>query len=443
MGMGMEAGWCLLLCLALSGQAVPADQLWRPVDVVLDCLLAKEGSRRGAFGSSGDRVKTLLVLRQVPVLDDGSLEGITNFQGDGSTTDDLPATFEASVDKVQISQAGALLHADCNDKQVACELSRYFLQTRPEAAVDTATCFMATVQVSDGGPSISMVMKTLEDTDKETIKHPKLNLSLNPQGTVQAAVEFQVTTQTPILTSPLGSSASLHCSFSKAPGLTLTSVEWRLQHQGHGRLVYRWTPDQRRADRPGATLEPDPLLEAGDASLTLPSLVVEDEGTYVCQVTTSQYQAQQITQLHLQASPKIRLSQVNKALPPTLICHITGYYPLDVAVTWTREELGGNLTSLSKASFSSLRQSTAGTYSISSSVTADPGPAGATYTCKVTHVSLEEALEASMWVAPPEQRTILGALFASSLFILAVWLLVLQRRQATSPRSAKTLRASG
>lgn len=74
----------------------PADQLWRPVDVVLDCLLAKEGSRRGAFGSGGDRVKTLLVLKQVPVLDDGSLEGITNFQGDGLSTDDSPATFEAS-----------------------------------------------------------------------------------------------------------------------------------------------------------------------------------------------------------------------------------------------------------------------------------------------------------------------------------------------------------
>lgn len=120
-----------------------------------------------------------------------------------------------------------------------------------------------------------------------------------------AIVEFQVTTQTPTLTSPLGSSASLHCSFSKAPGLTLTSVEWRLQHQGHGRLVYRWTPDQRRADRPGATLEPDPLLEAGGASLTLPNLVVEDEGTYVCQVTTSQYQAQQIAQLHLQGKYRV------------------------------------------------------------------------------------------------------------------------------------------
>lgn len=93
------------------------------------------------------------------------------------------------MDQVQIPQAGALLHADCNEKQVACELSRYFLQTRPEASVDTATCFMATVQVSDGGPSISMVMKTLGDTDEETIKHPKLNLSLNPQGTVQAAGE--------------------------------------------------------------------------------------------------------------------------------------------------------------------------------------------------------------------------------------------------------------
>lgn len=30
LGMGMEAGWCLLLCLALSGQAVPGE--WGPLE---------------------------------------------------------------------------------------------------------------------------------------------------------------------------------------------------------------------------------------------------------------------------------------------------------------------------------------------------------------------------------------------------------------------------
>lgn len=41
-------------------------------------------------------VKALLVLRQVPVLDDGSLEGLTDFQGDTLAEDNPPVTFEAS-----------------------------------------------------------------------------------------------------------------------------------------------------------------------------------------------------------------------------------------------------------------------------------------------------------------------------------------------------------
>ncbi|XP_014649430.1 PREDICTED: tapasin-related protein isoform X1 [Ceratotherium simum simum] len=438
--MGAE-GWCLLLCLALSA-AAPADRQWRAVDVVLDCFLVEESGQRGAFASSGNMVKALLVLRQVPVLDDGSLEGFTDFQGGTLAKDDPPVTFEASVNLVQIPQAKALLHADCSGKEVTCEISHYFLQARQEATVETAAWFITNVQVSGGGPSVSMVMKTLRDAENGAVLHPKLNLPLSPQGTVQTAVEFQVTTQTPSLNFLLGSSASLHCGFSRAPGLDLASVEWRLQHKGSGQLVYSWTEGQGQAKREGATLEPEQQLMAGDASLTLPSLTLQDEGAYICLITTALYQAQQIIQLHVQASPKVRLSLANEALTPTLICIVTGYYPLDVAVTWTREEPGGAPVPVSGASFSSLRQSTAGTYSVSSSLMAEPGSAGATYTCQVTHISLEEPLEASTWVAPPEKRMAFGVLFASSLFLLALLFLGLQIWQATSLRSEALLAAT-
>ncbi|XP_030888854.1 tapasin-related protein isoform X3 [Leptonychotes weddellii] len=351
--MGTGEGWCLLLCLALSRVAAdPAETQWRAVDVVLNCFLVEEGRQHGGFASSRNTVKALLVLRQVPMLDDGSLEGFTDFQGGTLAKDNPPVTFEASV-------------------------------------------------------------------------------------------ELQVTTQTPSLNFLLGSSASLHCGFSMAPGLELTGVEWRLRHKGSGELVYSWTRAQRQAKREGATLEPEQLLVAGDASLTLPSLTLKDEGTYICQITTSLYQAQQIIQLHVQASPKVQLSLENKTPPATLICNIAGYYPLDMAVTWTREEPGGAPVPVSGASFSSLRQSPAGTYSISSFLMVEPGPAGATYTCQVTHSSLEQPLRASTQVSPPEQKTAFGVLFASSLFLLALLFLGFQRRQATSPRSAKTLRPSG
>ena len=109
-----------------------------------------------------------------------------------------------------------------------------------------------------------------------------------------------MTTETPSLNFLLGSSASLHCGFSMAPGWELTGVEWRLRHKGNGELVYSWTRGQRQAKREGATLEAEQLLVAGDASLTLPSLTLKDEGTYICLITTSLYQAQQIIQFHVQ-----------------------------------------------------------------------------------------------------------------------------------------------
>ncbi|XP_044770886.1 tapasin-related protein isoform X1 [Neomonachus schauinslandi] len=423
--MGTGEGWCLLLCLALSLVAAdPAETQWRAVDVVLNCFLVEEGGQHGGFASSRNTVKALLVLRQVPVLDDGSLEGFTDFQGGTLAKDNPPVTFEASVNLVQIPQAEALLHADCNGKEVTCEISHYFLQATVKAA-----WFITNVQVSGGGPSVSMVMKTPRDAENGAVLHPTLNLPLSPHGMVPTAVELQVTTQTPSLNFLLGSSASLHCGFSMAPGLELTGVEWRLRHKGNGELVYSWTRAQRQAKREGATLESEQLLVAGDASLTLPSLTLKDEGTYICQITTSLYQAQQIIQLHVQASPKVQLSLENKTPPATLICNIAGYYPLDMAVTWTREEPGGAPVPVSGASFSSLRQSPAGTYSISSFLTVEPGPAGATYTCQVTHSSLEQPLRASTQVSPPEQKTAFGVLFASSLFLLALLFLGFQRRQ--------------
>lgn len=428
--MGAEEGWCLLLCLALLAASEPVHRSWQPVDVILNCFLVKEGSHRGSLVSSRNTVKALLVLKQVPMLDEGDLDGFSDFKGQVSTQDDLPVIFEASVDHVQIAQAKVLLHADCNEKQVTCELSHYHPRTQQEPPAPTETWFIANVQVSGEGPGVSMVMKTLGKAGPGETLHPLLSLPLSPQGTMQTEVEFQVTTQTPSLTGLLGSEAALHCGFSMAPSQALARVEWRLQHQGSGRLVSSWTTaqGQEQMGRKGASLESEQLLVAGDASLTLASLTVKDEGTYICQITTSQYQAQQIIQLHVQASPTVRLNRASETLPSSLTCHVTGFYPLEVAVTWSRQEPGGAPVPIPDASFSSLRQSTAGTYSISSSVVADAGSEGATYTCQVTHVSLQEPLVTSTPISLPEQRTSFGILFASGLFFLTLWFLALQRR---------------
>ncbi|KAM5262584.1 tapasin-related protein [Ctenodactylus gundi] len=449
--MGPRDGWWLLLCLALSlaPWAVAGTERqatatpWQAVDVLLDCFLVTESGQAGALASNGDKEKALLVLKQVPVPEDSSLEGLTDFQGGTVAKDGPPVIFEASVDLVKIPQAEALLHADCSGKAVTCEISHYSLHTRPEATADTAARFIANAQVTRSGPSVSMVLKTVRGAENGAAWHPTLNLPLSPQGTMRTAVEFQVTTQSHSLSFPLGTSASLDCSFSMAPGLDLVSVEWRLQYKGHGQLVYSWTTGQGQAKRAGAALQPEPLLRAGDASLTLPSLTLKDEGAYICQITTTLYQAQQIIHLNIHAPPKVRLSMATDgygARLPSLVCSITGYYPLDMEVKWVREEGGSAPAQVSGASFSSLRQSTEGTYSISSSLTADPGSAGATYTCQVTHVSLEKPLQISTQVVPRTEWKLADGVTLASCLLVTLLLLGLWRLQASSSRFAKTMR---
>lgn len=426
--MGSEPGWCLLLCLALSGAAgiePPTAERRQATDIVLECLLVAEDRHRGAFASSGDREKALLVLKQVPVLEDGSLEGITDFQGSTAAKDGSPVIFEASVDLVQIPQAEALLHADCSGRLVTCEISQYFLQARQEATSERTVWFISNIQLSRGGPSVSMVMKTRTDAETGAVWHPTLNLPLSPEGTVRTEVEFQVTSETPTLSHLVGSSVSLHCSFSMAPDLDLIGVEWRLQHKGSGQLVYSWKTGQVQEKRKGASLDPEQLHAAGDASLTLPNLTLKDEGNYICQIATSLYQAQQIIPLNVLAPPKVQLNLANKHL----VCSIAGYYPLEVTVTWIREELGGIPAQVPGASFSSLRQSMVGTYSVTSTVMAEPGSSGATYICQVTHISLEEPLTVSMRVSPhtaTEQRGAFGVILASTLFLLGLLFLGLR-----------------
>lgn len=64
--------------------------------MVLDCFLVEEDRHPGSLAGSRTTVEALLVLRQVPVLDDGSLEAFTDFQGGTLAKDNPPVTFEAS-----------------------------------------------------------------------------------------------------------------------------------------------------------------------------------------------------------------------------------------------------------------------------------------------------------------------------------------------------------
>uniref|UniRef100_A0A8C8SAE9 TAP binding protein like n=2 Tax=Pelusios castaneus TaxID=367368 RepID=A0A8C8SAE9_9SAUR len=455
----------ILICSALALKAelpeepAPGSQL-RSMDVVLDCNYIEEavGGFSSAFGGSFSSDPATLVLRGVSITDDGSLDSVTNYEVPETSADSTsPIIFEVSVTLVPIPYAESLLHADCAGEEVTCEISPYTLHLADEGS-SQASWFMGTLKLSSG-ISIALVLKVSSDREEDermAVLHPRLKVPVSQAGTVLTTVEFQLSSRTPTLRSRLGSSVTLDCSFALAPSSPLASLEWRLQHRGSGRRVFHYQAGgMAHTEPPTAHVDVEQLLETGDASLSLHEVGVGDEGTYICLVSTSQHQAQHIIQLQLVEPPRVRLfpelvSREGDGTA-TLTCEISGYYPLDVSVKWTREAPDNKdkvPISVSDTYFSSHREAQDGTYSINSylsiNTATELGPV--TFSCHVSHLALEEPITASAQLRAPEPKTfkgLVGAVIATLIFLSALIGLVFRRRKTVDLKSEDALKTSG
>ncbi|XP_037768403.1 tapasin-related protein isoform X1 [Chelonia mydas] len=491
LGLILICGVLALKAAELPVELAPGSQL-RSVDVVLDCHYIEEavGGFPGAFAGSFSSDPATLVLRGVSIADDGSLDSVTNYEAPGTNTDSAsPIIFEVSETLVPIPYAESLLHADCAGEKVTCEISPYSLHLADEGP-SQASWFMGTLKLSSG-ISIALVLKVSsvrEEDERMAILHPRLKVPISKEGTVLTTalqpagwdllvgrhmsnpstqhgqsvhsmlppVEFQLSSRTPTLRTRLGTSVTLDCSFALASSSPLASLEWRLQHRGSGRRVFHYQAgDVAQAEQSTAHVDVVQLLETGDASLSLHGVGVGDEGTYICLVSTPQHQAQNIIQLQLVEPPRVRLfpelvSREGDGAT-TLTCEISGYYPLDVSVKWTREAPDDKdkiPISGSSTYFSSHRQAQDGTYGINSYLSINTaielGPV--TYSCHVSHLALEEPITASAQLRTPEHKTsngLVGTFIATFIFLAALVGLMLRRRKTVDPKSEESLETSG
>ncbi|NXT82577.1 TPSNR protein, partial [Zapornia atra] len=430
---------------------------FRSVDIALGCSYVEEAARGlpRAVGSSPSEHPATLVLRGVSVTDDGNLEDITEYNSPEENPDSSsPIVFEASAQSVSIPHADSLLHADCDGEEVNCEISLYSSQLADEGPCHTSW-FMATLQLS-GGISIALVLRSPhcgsqeEKVQHDATLHPKLRIPMRKKGTVLTTVEFQSSSHNTSVHTHLGSSVTLDCHFALAPSSSLSSLQWRRQHQGSGRSLFWY-----QVGSTGPTVQPkvhvdvEEVLGSGDASLRLQGVSVGDEGTYICLVSTTQHQAQHIIQLHVAEPPRVHIIpsvvSFERDVKTTLVCSIVGYYPLDVSVSWTQKTPEDDTeTPLSNVHFSSHRQGQDGTYSITSylSISSATAQAPATYSCHVSHVALAEPISVSAHLKAPEQtglEGLVGGFIATVLFIVVLFIVL---RRAARPNPKQLLRAS-
>ncbi|XP_067305267.1 tapasin-related protein isoform X2 [Pseudorasbora parva] len=411
-------------------------------DVVLSCSLIEEGGGMGGLMGGGGamfkRTPSTLVFRDLVENADLSPELVTPYNPpETPNADDL--IFELMLPSIHIPNADLLLHADCNEQEVVCEISRYVPR---DADMDSRPAhFISSVQLVGGGISLTLVLQTLHSEtaqpDTQPLVQSKLNLTLSQSGTLLTEVVFVVFSRVPSIVAPIGGDVLLDCGFRQkdsVPGQEV-ALEWRLQHRGNGRKILQMNAKETDmapdvfVDREGTSAEADLLVRDGNASLAMQGLKVTDEGTYICTVGSGDFQTQQIVQLHITQPPHVTLSEekltFQDSTPQKLSCHCNRYYPLDVQVDWftqtPSEEEPVSFTR--ESSLSSHRQHSDGTFSLSSYLTLRPNthPPGTVVTCRVSHPALEISSDVSLTVDKPEPRkgfwTVILMLAISGLFL--------------------------
>ncbi|XP_039973516.1 tapasin-related protein isoform X4 [Xiphias gladius] len=369
-------------------------------DVVLSCTLVEEGVGLGGMGGGASfrRTPATLVFRDVAVASDESLETLTPFVPPSVPDLDL-LLFEAKVSSVEIPNADLLLHADCNEQEVMCEISSYSPRGSRESS-DPAY-FMASLNVEGIEFSTVLILQTLTvEKDHSTLIHNKLGLPLSQSGTLLTEVIFLVFSHIKSVSVPLRGDVLLNCGFKQLqiPLSQEVAIEWRLQHRGKGRRVLdmKTRLDDAEgstvvhAERRGSSVDAAKVVEPPHVSLSKEKLVLKSE--------TRQ----------------------------TLSCHCNNYYPLDVQMEWLSLSLTDTEPAVfpDQGSLSSHRHHGDGTFSLSSHFTVPPSVSpGTKITCRVSHTALDAPLSVSVVVESPEPDSymwVLGFLIITVLFFYQV-----------------------
>ncbi|XP_068591467.1 tapasin-related protein [Cebidichthys violaceus] len=409
-------------------------------DVVLSCTLVEEGVGLGGMGGGTHFTRTpaTLVLKDVPVASDESLETLTPFVPP-SIPDTDAILLEVKVSSPEIPNAHVLLHADCNEQEVMCEISRYSPLGSQESS--GSAYFMVSVNVEGVEFSTALILQTLVvEKDQSTLIQNQLGLPLSQSGTLLTEVIFLVYSHIKSVSAPLRSDVILNCGFKQQeiPLAQEVAVEWRLQHRGKGGKVFEMKTRLDEAEgrpvvneeRRGSSMDASQIVGEGDASVTLTKLKVLDEGTYICTISIGLFHAQQVVQLQVIQPPHVSLSEEKLVLktksPQTLSCHCAKYYPLDAQMEWlSLSPTDTEPTVLpDQGSLSSHRQHGDGTYSLSShlSVPSTVSP-GTEITCRVSHPALDAPLSVSLVVESPEPGSywwVLGFMIITLLFFYQV-----------------------
>ncbi|KYO19450.1 hypothetical protein Y1Q_0005401 [Alligator mississippiensis] len=238
-------------------------------------------------------------------------------------------------------------------------------------------------------------------------------LLLSPLFPAPQGSQLQVYME-PLSTAHVGSGALLQCRFSVGGPVVLDSLQvmWYFWEQ-----KVSWYEQGRSHAQPGASLPSEKVLESGDASLSLATVTLSDGGVYRCVVEYGAQKNQGETTLRLLAAPKIYIPR-QPAVADTetsLLCHVGGFFPEDVDVTWLKDKKAQE-----GYTRSSPQRNPDGTFNLTLTYTFTPAlsDADSVFSCRVRHAALGQPLQEDVFLdirAPDQTGTVVGAVLGTLL----------------------------
>ncbi|TFJ96627.1 butyrophilin subfamily 2 member A1-like [Platysternon megacephalum] len=186
----------------------------------------------------------------------------------------------------------------------------------------------------------------------------------------------------------LGSDVLLPCSFAVGENISLS--KFYLGWARGGEQVAEYLREQP-TNQPRVKLFLEELSR-GNCSLGLRNVRVEDEGRYSSTLIYTPDRSEQHLELQVTAAPRLSIPRraAGTDTATSFPCHVWGFYPQDVTVTWLRD---GRV--LTDATRSAPQRNPDGTFNLTLTYTFTPtaSDSGSIFSCRVSHAALAQPLQ--------------------------------------------------